>query len=113
MLLESCEANSGLPQGMGLIESAPNHVSSIVSSTPDAELMGMPEEQPSEMRLGWAPLPAPPPGTVTTRWDLPVCLADAVIGLDGIFLIHVLFTVRPTCPGINVRLLESPRLKNK
>lgn len=33
---------------------------------------------------------------------LPVSLADPMIGLDGIFLIHMLLTVGPTGPGINV-----------
>lgn len=54
-----------------------------------------------EMRLGGLQVQ-------TARQDLPVRLADPVIGLDGIFLIHVLFTVGPTGPGINVRLLEVP-----
>ena len=42
-------------------------------------------------------------------WGLPVSLADPVVGLDGIFLIHVLLTVRPTGSGIDVWLLGDPR----
>lgn len=60
------------------------------------------EEWPLQTRVGRAP----PPGAVTRRQDLPVRLADPVIGLDGVFLIYVLFAVRPTCSGINVWLLE-------
>jgi hypothetical protein len=50
---------------------------------------------------------------LTERWALPVCLADSMVGLDGIFLVHMLFTVRPTCSGINVWLLEDTKKKKK
>lgn len=60
---------------------------------------------------GLDPFPSPPPGTLTGRWCLPVCLADPMISLNGIFLVHVLFTVRPACSRINAWLLEGPRLK--
>ena len=59
-------------------------------------------------QVGQDAVPAPPAGTVTARWGLPVCLADPVIGLDSIFLVYMLVTVRPTCSGIDVRLLEVP-----
>lgn len=36
-----------------------------------------------------------------------------MVGLDGIFLVHVLLTVGPACSGIDVRLLEDPKLNTK
>lgn len=66
------------------------------------------KERLSQIMLGVrTPLPAPPRAQ-TARRDLPVRLADPVIGLDGVFLIHVLLTVGPTGPGVDVGLLEVP-----
>lgn len=45
------------------------------------------------------------------RGVLPVCLADPMIGLNGIFLVHVFFTVGPACSGIDVRFLENTQME--
>lgn len=66
--------------------------------------------------LGWTMathVPSPPITFSRYRRALPVCLADPVIGLNGVFLVHVLLTVGPTCSGIDVRLLEDPKLNTK
>ena len=103
------DANSRLLQRMGLTDSAPPHLSPIIT---DNEHTVSACGGASRARLGRAPArSSPPQGTVTARWGLPVSLADPVIGFDGIFLIHVLLAVRPTGSGIDVWLLGDPRLR--
>lgn len=90
-------------------DSAPPHLPPIITDIEHAvSACGV----ASRAGLGRAPArSSPPPSTVTARWGLPVSLADPVIGLDGIFLIHVLLAVWPTGSGVDVWLLGDPQLR--
>lgn len=103
------EANSRLPKCMGLTKSAPPPLSPTITT-----ILRLSARQlsaggaASKLQAGQGLLLCPSRHRYCER-DLPVSLADPVIGLDSIFLIHMLFAVRPACSGIDVRLLECPR----
>lgn len=114
--LPECVQGPGLPRVMApclfLLIPLPEQGTPLVECTVRGAQSGVHSQctRSGCRRLGWAgPLcQRRLPQVQTARRDLPVRLADPVIGLDGVFLIHVLFTVGPTGPGIDVRLLEVP-----